>query len=109
MSDYGRRSGGVLEAFGIVAIGFVLLLAAPGALATFGVATAFGLSLDLGQRWTFAVASSFLVLVAFCLVSGGRGFMRYLVLSLTVSFVVLVARYGFIADWAVAFFEFYRR
>lgn len=108
MSDHGRRGGGVFEAFGAVAVGFALLLAAPGALATFAVAAALGLSLDLGQRWTFAVASSVLALVALCAVSGGRGFMRYLTLSLAVSFVLLVARFGFKSEWAIELFRFYR-
>lgn len=107
--SYGqRRSGGVLEAFGVVAVGFALVLAAPGALATFAVAAALGLSLDLGQRWTFAVASSVLALVALCASSGWRGFTRYLTLSLAVSFVVLVARSGFKAEWAIELFRFYR-
>lgn len=108
MSEHGRRSSGVFEAFGVVAVGFALLLAAPGALATFAVAAALGLSLDLGQRWTFAVASSVMVLVALCAVAGGRGFMRYLTLSLAVSFVLLVARFGFKAEWATEFFRFYK-
>lgn len=108
MSDHGRRGGGVFEAFGVVAVGFALLLAAPGALATFAVAAALGLSLDLGQRWTFAVASSVLALVALCVVSGGRGLMRYLTLSLAVSFALLVARFGVKAEWAIEFFRFYK-
>jgi hypothetical protein len=103
-----RRSGGVLEAFGVVAVGFALLLAAPGALATFALAAALSLVLDLGQRWTFAVASSVLALVALRAVSGWRGFMCYLTVSLAVAFVVVVARFGFKAEWAAEFFRYYK-
>lgn len=108
MSYGGRRSGGALESFGIVAIGVVLVLAAPGALATFSVAAALGLVLDLGQRWTFAIAFSVLALVAVCAVSGWRGFMRYLMLSLGVPFGLFVVRFGFHADWAAELFKFYK-
>lgn len=98
----------MLEVLGALALGFALLLAAPGALATFAVASALGLPLDVGQRWTFAAATSVLALVASCAVSGGRGFVRYLTLSMAVAFCLLVARYGFKADWAVEFFRYYR-
>lgn len=98
----------MLEAFAVVAVGFALVLAAPGALATFAVAAALSLSLDVGQRWTFAVASSVLALMALCAGSGWRGFTRYLTLSLAVSFALLVARYGFKAEWAFEFFRYYK-
>lgn len=102
------RRDTALEAIGIVAVAFMLALISPGAVATFAFAQLFGVWLELGQRWAFAVGASLLVLMAFCALSGARGFMRYLTLSLVVSFVVLVARFGFLADWALAFFEFYR-
>ncbi|MBI3201575.1 MAG: hypothetical protein HYZ29_08535 [Myxococcales bacterium] len=97
-----------LEALGIVALAFVLALLSPGAVATFLFAKAAGVALDLGQRWTFAVASSLVVVVALCAMSGARGFLRYLTISMAVSFVLLVARFGFQAAWAVALFEYYR-
>ncbi len=109
--DGGRsryRKDIALEALGIAALALVLALVSPGAFATFAFANVSGVVLDVGQRWTFAVASSVVAVVALCFVSGARGFLRYLMLATTVSFVVLVARFGFRADWAVAFFEYFR-
>lgn len=111
MNDGGRiryRRDTALEAVGIVAFVFAIALISPGALATFATARVLGLLLDIGQRWTFAVSSSVLAAAALCAILGWQGLARYLMLSAAVSFLVLVARFGLRAEWAIAFFEFYR-
>lgn len=97
-----------LEALGIVALVFALMLLSPGAVATFAAARVLGIALDVGQRWTFASASSVLALLGLCIFSGWRGLARYVVLSAMVAFVMLVARFGFRADWVIELFEWYR-
>jgi hypothetical protein len=86
-----------------------LVAAAPGALATFAVERTFYPALELGQRWTFALASSVLLACASCVCSrtGWDGFGRYMLLSTATTAVLLVFRFGFHARWAAAFFAAY--
>lgn len=111
MNDGGRiryRMDTATEAVGIATFFLSLVLVAPGAVATFAAAHAFDVALDVGQRWTFAVAVSVAVIIAGCLASAWQGLVRYLVLSLALSFALFVLRFGVRAEWAVAFFEYFR-
>lgn len=96
----------VIEAVGGTALFLALVAATPGALATFVFEHALRVPLELGQRWTFASATSLVTAVGFCLRStrGWDGFARYMLLSVATAAVLFVARFGFHAPWAAAFF-----
>jgi hypothetical protein len=104
-----KRDHPVLETLGVMVLFLVLVAAAPGALATFAVERAFGAQLELGQRWTFALASSVLLALGFavCSRTGWDGVSRYTMLSFATAAVLSVARFGFRAAWAAAFFAAY--
>jgi hypothetical protein len=107
--DMSRRDHPVLEALGATVLVLAFVATAPGALATFAVEHALGVPLELGQRWTFALAASVLAAVAFCLRSraGWDGFGQYMLLSAATAAVLFVTRFGFHADWAASFFSAY--
>lgn len=101
-----RRDHPVLEVLGATVLFLALVAAAPGALATFAVEHALRLPLDLGQRWTFALASSVLIACGFSWRSrtGWDGAGRYMLVSFATAAVLFVARFGFRASWAGALF-----
>ena len=104
-----RRDHSVLDTLGIVVLFLALVATAPGAAATFAVERALQIPLELGQRWTIALASSVLLACASCVRSrtGWDGFGTYMVLSTATAAVLLVARFGLHAAWAAAFFAAY--
>ena len=53
-----RRDHPILEALGVVALFMALVAVAPGALLTFAAEHLLRLNLDVGQRWTWAIASN---------------------------------------------------
>ncbi|MEO7034033.1 MAG: hypothetical protein ABI548_09125 [Polyangiaceae bacterium] len=92
----------ILEALGLVALFFALVAVAPGALLTFAIEHLFRVQLDVGRRWTRAIASR---AVAACVMSlrsrrGSDGLGRNMVLAVVVPAVVLVARFALHARWA---------
>jgi hypothetical protein len=105
-----KRDHTVLDALGGVVIFFALVAIAPGALVTFAVEHLFGLRLEIGQRWTFAVAASVLIACVFCLRSrsGWGGAYVYMLLSTALAGTLLVCHFGFHAEWAAALFTTYR-
>lgn len=107
--EMSRRDHPVLEALGATVMFLALVATAPGALATFAAEHAFRVPLELGQRWTFALAASVLAAVAFCLHSnrGWDGLARYMLVSAATAAVLFVARFGFHAGWAASFFAAY--
>lgn len=97
-----RRDHPILEAIGLTVLFFALVAIAPGALLTFAFEHLSRAELDVGQRWTWAIASS---VVAACAMSwrsrrGSDGLGRYVLLATVASAVVLVARFGVHARWA---------
>lgn len=97
-----RRDHPLLEAIGLTVLFFGLVAVAPGALFTFAFEHLLRIQLDLGQRWTWAIASS---VVAACVMSlrsrrGSDGLARYVLIASVASAVVLVARFGTHARWA---------
>lgn len=106
-----RRDHPILETLGLLIFFGVLVLISPGAVMVFVVEQALQLSLDIGQRWTFAVAVSLIVASVFCLRSRSRhgwdGAGTYTFLAVLVSGFVFVARWGFHSPWAAAFFAAY--
>jgi hypothetical protein len=88
-----RRDHPILEAIGLLVLAAALVFVAPGALLTFAVEHVFRLRLDVGQRWTWAVASSVLLACAMALRSRD-GLGRYALLAAVASAVVMVARFG---------------
>jgi hypothetical protein len=83
---------------------FALIAVAPGALLTFVVEHFLHARLDVGQRWTWAIASSVVAACAMALRSrrGSHGFGRYVPIASVASVasaVVLVARFGVHARW----------
>ncbi len=107
--DMSRRDHSVLDTLGIVVLFLALVATAPGAAVTFAVERGLQTPFDVGQRWTFALASSVLLACASCVCSrtGWDGFGRYILLSTATTAVLLVARFGFHAAWAAAFFAAY--
>jgi hypothetical protein len=104
-----RRDHPILEALGILVLAMALVAVAPGALVTFAAEHVLRLHLDVGQRWTWAVASS---VVAACLLAlrsrrGSDGVGRYMLLAAMTSAVVLVARFGMHARWAAEMLRSY--
>jgi hypothetical protein len=106
-----RRDHPILETLGLLVLFGVLVLISPGALVVFVVEHTLQLSLDLGQRWTFAVAVSLVVASVFCLRSRSRygwdGAGAYTFLAVLVAGFVFVARWGFHSPWAAAFIAAY--
>lgn len=107
--DMSRRDHSVLDTLGILVLFLALVATAPGAAATFAVERALHSTLELGQRWTFALASSVLLACGSCLRSrtGWDGFGRYMLISTATAAVLLVFRFGLHAGWAAAFFAAY--
>ncbi len=104
-----RRDHSVLDTLGIVVLFLALVATAPGAAATFVVERALHGALELGQRWTFALASSVLLACGSCLCSrtGWDGLGRYMLLSTGTAAALLVFRFGLHSAWAAAFFGAY--
>lgn len=98
-----RRDHPILTALGLLVLVAALVLVAPGALLTFAFEHVLRLHLDLTQRWTWAIAVSVVAACAMSLRSrrGSGGAGRYMLLALVASAVVLVARFGTHARWAV--------
>ncbi|MEO8901150.1 MAG: hypothetical protein ABI488_05705 [Polyangiaceae bacterium] len=97
-----RRDHPVLEALGVTVLFFALVAIAPGAILTFAFEHLLHAELDVGQRWTWAIASS---VVAACVMAlrsrrGSDGLGRYVLVAVVASAVVLVARFGTHARWA---------
>ncbi|MEO7032869.1 MAG: hypothetical protein ABI548_03475 [Polyangiaceae bacterium] len=97
-----RRDHPVLEALGLIVLFFALVAVAPGGLITFAVEHFLRVRLDVGQRWTWAIASSVVAACAMSLLSrrGSDGLGRYVLIAVVASAVVLVARFGVHAKWA---------
>lgn len=87
----GTRRDPLLTAVGLLVLFAALVLVAPGTLVTFAVEDAFRRHLDVGQRWTWAVASS-VVLVCVMAVHSREGRGRYALLVAVASAAVLAAR-----------------
>jgi len=97
-----RRNHPVLEALGILVLFMALIAVAPGALITFALEHVLRLELDVGQRWTWAIAVS---VVLACVMAwrsrlGSDGLTRYMLLATVASAVVLTARFGVHGRWA---------
>ncbi|HWZ89047.1 MAG TPA: hypothetical protein VNW92_09355 [Polyangiaceae bacterium] len=104
-----RRDHPILEAVGILVLFTALVAVAPGALLTFAFEHVLRLTLDVGQRWTWAMASS---VVAACVMAlrsrrGTDGLGQYMLLATVASAVVLTARFGMHARWATEMLRAY--
>ncbi|MEO7036594.1 MAG: hypothetical protein ABI548_21790 [Polyangiaceae bacterium] len=99
-----RRDHPVLEALGVLALFGALVAIAPGAVLTFAAEHLLHAPLDVGQRWTFAVAGSATTacVMAWRSRSGWDGSGRYMLLAVMTSAALLVARFGVHAAWAAA-------
>jgi amino acid permease len=97
-----RRDHPVLEALGLIVLFGAMVAVAPGALLTQVFEHLVRARLDAGQRWTWAIASSAVIACAMAWRSrsAADGFGRYMLVAVTVSAVVLVARFGMHERWA---------
>jgi hypothetical protein len=101
-----RRDHPILTALGLLMLFAALVLVAPGALLTFAAERLLWLHLDVGQRWTWAVASS--VVLACAMAWRSRdGLGRYALLAAVASAGVMVARFGTHARWAAEMLHAY--
>ncbi len=92
---------GAVGAVGLTILLFGAILVAPGALIVFWVDRMADLALDRGPLWTFAgVASAAIVAVLSAAArSLGAGVLRYFLMALGIAAFILIARFGFHADW----------
>jgi hypothetical protein len=106
-----RRDHSVLDIIGLLVLAAALVLISPGAIATFAFEHAFRVPLDVGQRWTFAVAAS-VAMASFCCIRsrsryGWNGAGTYTVFAFLTAGAMCVARWGFHSTWAAEFFTAY--
>lgn len=80
---------------------FGMILIAPGAVLVFAVDRTIALKLDVAQLWTFAAVASTTMIVGSSIVarSFSTGLTRFGLLALAVGAVLVVARFGFHAEW----------
>ena len=99
----------LLAAVGLLVLCAALVLVAPGALFVFAAEHVVSLRLDLGQRWTWAIAVSSVAACVMSLLSRrvAEGFARYMLLALIASALVLVARFGMHTRWAAEMLRAY--
>ncbi len=92
---------GALAGVGLALLLFGAILVTPGALLVFAVHRLLGLSLDRGQLWTFAGVTTTVLVGALAAATRdlGVGLRRHTLIALAVTALVLVARFGFHADW----------
>ncbi len=97
-----RRDHPLRAALGLLVLVAALVFVAPGALLTFAAERCLRLHLDVGQRWTWAIAVSVVAACAMSLRSrrGSDGLGRYALLAAVASAVVLAARFGAHSPWA---------
>lgn len=77
------------------------VLASPGALVVFVVDRLLDLALDAAQLWTFAVLVSLGLFAVLAVTARGTsaGLSRFLLVALAASVLMIVARFGFHAEW----------
>ncbi len=92
---------GAVAGVGLTLLLFGAVLVAPGALLVFEADRVLRLALDRGQLWTFAGVTTTLLIGTLAAAARdlGVGLRRHTLIALAVTALVLVARFGFHADW----------
>ena len=90
-----------MEALGLAAMVFAVVLAHPGLLLLYAVRQTFGLPLDAGQVWSFGAVTALAIYAALALLrrSLAAGAVAYLMLAVASVALSAVAAFGLHASW----------